>query len=342
MFCKFAYSKFAKRFARRHPGRATHFPHPHSTAALCNPALAMEAPPTPREERSQPTNLTINAPDTPEQIMFQQDTPPSPSTLVSCSTTEARSPTRSPAHPPLSPAWEAGKEDDQHQHWPALSPGGSDRLPLLVRPPNPTASVATLRADLVPPRAPLQHRAPAPLTAPAASEVPVAPPPAAAASAAPAASSAAPAPPSPAGGSVINTNDVGAARARRGFFAGSSTHSPHTPVPASPSPSSGETGIFHLDLDSPLADAGTPLAVQGSPHCSVQDSDGESLGGHAAAGASASAAISPGVSMPWGRVAPSPDDTQPLQGSWGRVQEEVCARLKIILLLRVFFPCFPG
>lgn len=268
--------------------------------------------------------------------------PPSPSSLAGCSPAQATAPMPS-TNPPLSPAWE-GRRGNEHQpvqaHL-ALSPAGFDRgLPFLIRPPttpalHPTASpvpanaagpqefsAANLRPDLMPPGAgAAQHRGAA----------------AAAAAAAEAAAASPRTPPSPAGASEIN--DTTSAPTRPGFFGSPSTNTPtmHTPVPPSPS-SADMSGIFHLDLDSPLAGQATPRDGEDEMVAEdrVQDSreDEEEAAAVSAAESSpsqapastsnnAGAVLSPGFSVPWGRVAPSPDSSDALQGPWGRLQE-VC------------------
>lgn len=87
--------------------------------------------------------------------------------------------------------------------------------------------------------------------------------------------------------------------------------------------------IFHLDLDSPLAEQATPhederLVAEDHVQDSTEETAAVVVAGESSPdGTSQNAGVmlSPGFSVPWGRVAPSPDSSQPLQGSWGRLQE---------------------
>lgn len=298
----------------------------------------MEESPSTPAERAEPLNLTIDAPATPQQPNLLH-IPPSPSSLAGCSTTQATAPTPS-TNPPPSPAWEGGRGNEHQpvQAHLALSPAGADRgLPFLIRPPttpalHPTASpvpanaagpqafsAANLRPDLMPPGArAAQHPG--------------------AAAAATAAATSPRTPPSPAGPSEINDDTTSSAPTRPGFFGTPSTNTPtmHTPIPPSPS-SADMSGIFHLDLDSPLAGQATPR--DGEDETAAEDRVQDSAEEHEAAAVSAAesspsqapastssnagAVLSPGFSVPWGRVAPSPDSSDALQGPWGRLQE-VC------------------
>lgn len=311
----------------------------------------MEASPSPPVERAEPLNLAIDAPDALEPRNMLHP-PLSASSAASCSTAQAATLMPS-ANPPLSPAWE-GKRDNEPQPVQArlaLSPAGLDHargLPSPIRPPTsaprPTASpvpanaagpqefsAVHLRPDLMPPGAgSTQHQG------------------AAAATAAVAAAASPGAPPSPAGPSEINDTDS-PAPTRAGFFGSSSTTpttpTMHTLVPRSPSPSSADmSGIFHLDLDSPLAGQATSTpreVVAAEDEDRVQDSPeeekaddaavpaGESSPSQAPAAATSNnviATLSPGLSVPWGRVVPSPDSSDALQGSWGLLHE-VCVRV---------------
>lgn len=116
----------------------------------------------------------------------------------------------------------------------------------------------------------------------------------------------------------------------------------HTPIPPSPS-SADMSGIFHLDLDSPLAGQATPR--DGEDETAAEDRVQDSAEEHEAAAVSAAesspsqapastssnagAVLSPGFSVPWGRVAPSPDSSDALQGPWGRLQE-VCVCVCVV------------
>ncbi|CAN0529263.1 unnamed protein product, partial [Ectocarpus sp. 12 AP-2014] len=98
-----------------------------------------------------------------------------------------------------------------------------------------------------------------------------------------------------------------------------------------PSSQSGISGVFELDLDSPLATSTTPpvddMGTQDFARRDVGDSEGsvvvsrDSSAEEATAGAAQSIGAAPVPSLPWGRVAPSPDSSQPLPGPWGRLQE---------------------
>lgn len=98
------------------------------------------------------------------------------------------------------------------------------------------------------------------------------------------------------------------------------------------------SAIFHLELDTPLANAATPpvdvMEQDFSREESVVVSGDSSAVEEAAAGGTSnySAAPSPGPSVSWGTVAPSPDNSQPLQGPWGRLQE-VCVVNYVITMV---------
>lgn len=311
-------------------------PQEHARHALIARLIAMEASPSTPAERAESVNLTIDAPDTPEQRNMLH-TPPSPSSFASCSTGRTTAPMPS-ASPPLSPAWE-GKRGNEHQPVQArlaLSPAGLDRgLPFLIRPPTPTLqpdaspvpanvagprefSASNIRPDLMPPGGNTAQDRGAPAAA-------------AAAASALAGTSPRP-PPSPAGPLEIS-DDTSSALARPGFFGSSSTTTPSMRTPVPPSPGSADmSGIFHLDLDSPLAGQATPREDEKVAEDRVQDSaaaeaaavsPSESSPRQAPAPTSnnASATLSPGLSVPWGSVAPSPHSTEALQGAWGRLQE---------------------
>lgn len=338
-------------------------PHSH-----CKSTSSMDAPPPTVQERHQPVNLTINAPDTPDQNILQQYPPPSATSLASCPpSVDATAPIMSPgtatSYPALSPAWET-KECHHHQHQQIYDPpspaGRPDGLPLLTCPPTTTldppsspipavaagpprdSSSANLRPDMMPPSVAgaIQHRAPASLAAPepaaleavaAASLVQPEP------SAPPAPAPAPLAGPSPGASEIVGAGTASETEtARRGFFRSSTgTPPPHTSAP--PSSSSGMSAIFHLDLDTPVANAvlsPVDVMVQDLPRTNVEDleesaGDSSSAFEAAACGSNNSAAPSLGYSVPWGAVGPSPDNSQPLQGPWGRLQE-VCSAFIIL------------
>ncbi|CAM9428057.1 unnamed protein product, partial [Ectocarpus sp. 8 AP-2014] len=198
-------------------------------------------------------------------------------------------------------------------------------------------SSTNLRPDLVPPRretvAPPSSQVPAPVPGPAAAP-------------------AAPAAPSPSG---IDVGSASETVERPGFFgsspdtaaslppsdAGVTAHV-ESPLPEAaaettssstvrpPSSHSGISGVFELDLDSPLATSTTPpvdMGTQDFARRNVGDSEDlvavsrDSSAEEVTAGAAHSISAAPAPSLPWGRVAPSPDSSQPLPGPWGRLQE---------------------
>lgn len=100
-----------------------------------------------------------------------------------------------------------------------------------------------------------------------------------------------------------------------------------------PSSRSGMSGIFELELDSPLSPAAAAAAV-GEVVLDSSSGDAEDLHGYPAASSNSSVAAAGGAGdsesmpaplpvapLPWGRIAPSPDSSPALRGPWGQLQE---------------------
>lgn len=299
----------------------------------------MDTPPATPQERAEAVNLTISAPATPDVLSDarQQLSPPSPSSLT-CATERRASTSPAAAHPILSPAWEG--KDGAGQDLPlasdapataddpaaipnraALASGGTSAA-LPDSPPSSAAErrdvpSANLRLDLIPP-----VRQPQPSVLPPAAALE--PPPG----------------PSPSAASGNGAHMTPPQRAVRAFFAHSdvapeealrsnAASSPMRAVEGPPSSRSAFSGIFELEMESPMAPA-TGGGVAVVPHSyAIQDSEESVLTASDAVAAPATTSgnnvLSPRSSLPiqgaWGRIASSPDSFQPLQGSWGRLQE---------------------